>query len=122
MRLRCIDRKTRNRPNGVLENGRDVTHRYAHRWSNNFKESWTTTIPLWRLKTLNAIQALIFIFDTIGNNLFNVYILKCLAMEQSITIQNTTKIPCQVKTKVRYYDYFTPDRIESEYTIWIFVD
>lgn len=37
-------------------------------------------------------------------------------MEQSITIQNTTKIPCQVKTKVRYYDYSTPGRIESEYT------
>ncbi|XP_027850429.2 uncharacterized protein LOC114129790 [Aphis gossypii] len=37
------------------------------------------------------------------------------AMEQSITIQNTTKIPCQVKTKVRYYDYSTPGRIENTY-------
>ncbi|XP_060835603.1 uncharacterized protein LOC132918408 [Rhopalosiphum padi] len=36
-------------------------------------------------------------------------------MEQSITIQNTTKVPCQVKTKVRYYDYFTSNKIKNTY-------
>jgi len=45
-----------------------------------------------------------------------------LAVKQSITIRNTTKISCQVKTKVRYHVYsILSDNINSEYTAtWVF--
>ncbi|XP_025205925.1 uncharacterized protein LOC112602183 [Melanaphis sacchari] len=58
--------------------------------------------------------------------------IKCnTAMEQSITIRKTTKIPCKIETKVRYHDYPTSDKIGNTYqdsienatkkccTIWI---
>lgn len=47
--------------------------------------------------------------------IFSIFYLYYLAMEQSITIQNTTKIPCRVKSNVCYYDYnITSNVVESE--------
>ncbi|XP_060878823.1 uncharacterized protein LOC132951124 [Metopolophium dirhodum] len=37
------------------------------------------------------------------------------AVEQSITIRNPTKIPCQVKTKARYHGYSVPGKIDNAY-------
>jgi len=43
-------------------------------------------------------------------------------VEQSITIRNPTKIPCQVKTKARYHGYSVPGKIDSEYkAAWVFI-